>query len=62
MTAFHYAFDGVWLGGAVVVLAETEAEARELLLREHGALDGLTLEDARHCGEPGVVYFWDGDY
>lgn len=58
-----FEFEGVWLGGAAVVLAESQEQAIELLKEHHGSEpDGYILAEIKTPTEPGVVYYNDGDY
>ncbi len=67
MKVFVANFNGVWLGGVAVVLAENQQEAANILSAKLQAeySDGVPLVGV-HWTEAevaaGVVYFDDGDY
>ncbi len=71
MKIFSFGFEGIWLGGKAVVLAENEAKARELVTQRiqeeflnqtAGQQRSLTLKAVFNLDEPQLVYFDNGDY
>lgn len=59
-------FNGIWLGGHAVVVAETEQEAREMVERaaKHAGVEDpgeITLY-VIHTRTPGVTNLYNGDY
>lgn len=62
MKLYVFEFEGVWLGGAAVVLAETEEQALALLKEHHGGEPAELLCAQLQSAEAAVVYYDDGDY
>lgn len=61
MKVFEVRYDGLWLGGKAIVIAETKEEAIELV-RNHSST--ISFEDVRVNELPstGVVHNDNGDY
>ena len=68
MKAYVFEWQGVYLGGTAVVIAETEAQARMLLASQilqdrdtdpHTAQDLITAHDLQ---SPSVLLYDNGDY
>ncbi len=61
---FHITHDGLALGGISIVFAETEAEAREMVVRqlEERKLRPIIYDVSEIEVKHGAVMLWDGDY
>lgn len=70
MKAWVFSFDGLWMGGRAVVLAETDEKARELLeerIRSDGDLSSVeeqvkSVELSHYVDTPQVAFYENGDY
>lgn len=69
MKAYEFGFEGRWLGGHAVVLAETEEEARDMILPEVQKIfiqpvapEDITLKSFHELSSSRVIYFDNGDY
>jgi hypothetical protein len=64
MKAFLITYDGVWLGGKAVVLAETKEEAIELVKNDEQTVEfnDVQVEQELDIKFPCVFYNDNGDY
>lgn len=65
MKVFYIEHSGMYLGGHSVVVAETEDEARilmmEKLIQEDHGIEIFEIQEL-NVKEKGVTYLWNGDY
>lgn len=61
MKIFEVNYDGMWLGGAAIVVAETAEEAIELV-KNHSSTVSFENVRVEELPSRGVIYNDNGDY
>ena len=62
MKAYVIAYEGIYLGGHVVVIAENEAQAMGLVTHDATEIKGARVQGVFDIDRPCVVYNDNGDY
>jgi hypothetical protein len=64
MKAYYITYDGIWLGGKAVVLAESEDEALDLVKNDKATIEftDVGVEEVHDLTEAVVLYNDSGDY